>query len=128
MNKVLLFTKIMYSLFLICTVFTCAIVYNNVDNNIAIKFVIGYAIFALFMLLYVPIITLFNARKLKWNYLSRVLTEFIFLFVIMFVLNCSFDYIFKNSNINILHAGSHALGVSFGLAFVDVTFLKKEKK
>ena len=80
------------------------------------------------MLLYVPIITLFNARKLKWNYLSRILIEFIFLFVIMFALNCTFDYIFKNSNINILHAGSHALGLSFGLAFVDVTFLKKEKK
>jgi len=50
-----------------------------------------------------------------------------FLFAIMFVLNCAFDYIFKNSNIDMLHAGSNALGLSFGLAFVDVTFLKKEK-
>jgi hypothetical protein len=127
MNKTLLFTKIIYSLFLICTIITCAIVYSNVDNSIATKFVMGYAVFALFMLLYIPILTLFNARKLKWNYLNRVLNEFIFLFAIMFVLNCTFDYIFKNSNIDILHAGSNALGLSFGLAFVNVTFLKKEK-
>ena len=127
MNKTLLFTKIIYFLFLICTIITCTIVYNNVDNNIAIKFVIGYGVFALFMLLYVPIITLFNARKLKLNYLKRVLNEFIFLFAIMFVLNCAFDYIFKNSNIDMLHAGSNALGLSFRLAFVDVTFFEKEK-
>ena len=127
MNKTLLFTKIIYFVFLICTIITCTIVYNNIDSNIAIKFVIGYGVFALFMLLYVPIITLFNARKLKLNYLKRVLNEFIFLFAIMFVLNCAFDYIFKNSNIDMLHAGSNALGLSFGLAFVDVTFFKKEK-
>lgn len=127
MNKTLLFTKIIYSLFGICTIITCTIVYNNVDNNMATKFVMGYAVFVLFMLLYVPIITLLNARKLKWDYLNKVLSKFIFLFATMFVLNCTFDYIFKNSNIDILHAGSTALGLSFGLAFMDVTFFKKEK-
>lgn len=128
MSKILLFTKIIYSLFLTCTIITLTIVYNNVDNNIATKFVMGYAVFVLFMLLYVPIITLFNARKLKRDYLKNVLTKFIFLFAIMCVLNCAFNYIFKNSSIDILHAGSNALGLSFGLAFLDVTFLKKGKQ
>lgn len=126
-NKTLLFTKIVYSLFLIGTIITCIIVYNNIDNNIALKFVIGYALFVFFMLLYIPIITLFNARKLKWDYIKKVLNEFIFFFAIIFVLNCAFDYIFKSSNIDILYACSHALGLSFGMAFIDVTFLKKEK-
>ena len=128
MNKILLFTKIIYSLFLTCTIITGTIVYSNVDNNIATKFVMGYAVFVLFMLLYVPIITLFNARKLKRDYLKKVLTKFIFLFSIMFILNCAFNYIFKNSNIDILRAGSNALGLSFGLAFLDVTFFKKGKQ
>lgn len=127
MSKTLLFTKVIYSLFAICTIITCAIIYNNVDNNMATKFVIGYAVFVLFMLLYVPIITLLNARKLKWTYLNKVLIEFIFLFLVMFVINCAFDYIFKNSNIDMLDAGFNALGLSFGLAFMDVIFFKKEK-
>ncbi len=124
MSKTLLFTKVIYLLFGICTIITCIIVYNNVDNNIATKFVMGYAGLVLFMLLYIPIITLFNARKLKWGNLKKVLNKFIFLFSIMFLLNCGLNYIFK-ANINILHAGSNALGLSFGLAFMDVIFLKK---
>lgn len=80
------------------------------------------------MLLYVPIITLFNARKLKWDYIRKVLNEFIFFFAIIFVISCAFDYIFKSCNIDILDACSHALGLSFGVAFIDVTFLKKGKE
>lgn len=68
-NKILLLTKIVYSLFLIGTIIACIIVYNNIDNN--------------------------------------------------------FDYIFKNCNIDLLKACTHALGLSFGMAFIDITFLKK---
>lgn len=128
MSKTLLFTKVIYSIFFICTIITCIIVYSNIDNSMALKFVIGYAVFALFMLLYVPIITLFNARKLKWDYLRKVLSKFTIKFVIFFALNCVFDYIFKSPNIDLLNAASHAVGLSFGLAFLDVTFLDRRKK
>ena len=128
MSKTLLFTKVIYSIFFICTIITCIIVYGNIDNSMASKFVIGYAVLALFMLLYVPIITLFNARKLKWDYLRKVLSKFAIKFVIFFALNCVFDYIFKSPNIDIIKAASHALSLSFGLAFLDVTFLERRKK
>lgn len=127
-NKILLFTKIVYSLFLIGTIIACIIVYKNIDNNMASNFVIGYALFVLFMLIYVPIITLLNARKLKWDYLKKVLKEFIFLFAVIFLLNCAFDYIFKSSNIDMLNACTNALGLSFGMAFIDITFLKKGRE
>lgn len=42
--------------------------------------------------------------------------------------NCTFDYIFKNSNIDILDACTHSLALSFSTAFIDVTFLKKGKE
>ncbi|NRT86343.1 hypothetical protein [Clostridium beijerinckii] len=128
MSKALLFNKVIYLVFFICTIITCIIVYNDVDNSMASKFVIGYAVLALFMLLYVPIITLFNARKLKWDYLRKVLIKFVIMFATFFALNCVFDYIFKSPNVDILNAASHALGLSFGLAFVDVTFLERRKK
>ncbi|MDG5854530.1 hypothetical protein [Clostridium beijerinckii] len=128
MSKALLFNKVIYSIFFICTIITCIIVYSKIDNILASKFVIGYAVFALFMLLYVPIITLFNARKLKWDYLSKVLSKFVIMFATFFALNCAFDYIFKSPNVDLLNAASHAVGLSFGLAFVDVTFLERRKK
>ncbi|NSB13739.1 hypothetical protein [Clostridium beijerinckii] len=128
MSKTLLFTKVIYSIFFICTIITCIIVYGNIDNSMALKFVISYAVFALFMLLYVPIITLFNARKLKRDYLRKVLSKFAIKFVIFFALNCVFDYIFKSPNVDMLNAASHAVGLSFGLAFLDVTFLDRRKK
>lgn len=128
MSKTVLFNKVIYSIFFICTIITCIIVYSNIDNSMASKFVIGYAVFALFMLLYVPIITLFNARKLKWDYLRKVLNEFVIMFATFFVLNYAFDYIFKSPNVDLLNAASHAVGLSFGLAFVDVTFLERRKK
>ncbi|AVK47619.1 hypothetical protein AXY43_06010 [Clostridium sp. MF28] len=127
MSKALLFNKVIYLVFFICTIITFIIVYSNIDNSMASKFVIGYAVFALFMLLYVPIITLFNARKLKWDYLRKVLNKFVIMFATFFVLNCTFDYIFKSPNVDILNAASHAVGLSFGLAFVDVTFLERRK-
>ena len=128
MSKALLFNKVIYLVFFICTIITFIIVYSNIDNSMASKFVIGYAVFALFMLLYVPIITLFNARKLKWDYLRKVLNKFVIMFATFFVLNCAFDYIFKSPNVDLLNAASHAVGLSFGLAFVDVTFLEGRKK
>ncbi|GAA0077001.1 hypothetical protein UT300005_13790 [Clostridium sp. CTA-5] len=127
-GKTLLFTKVLYSIFIIWTILTFFIIYNNVNNNIALKAVIGYALFTFFMLLYIPIITLFNARNLKWNYIKKVLKKFIFLFITIFIVNCAFDYIFKSSNIDIFNSCSHALGLSFGLAFIDIIFLKKEKE
>lgn len=127
-NNTLLFTKIVYSLFLIWTIIICIIIYNNIDNNITLKLVIGYALFVLFMLLYVPIITLFNARKLKWDYLKKVLNEFIFFFTIIFAFNCMFEYLFNHSDIDILDECFDALSLSFGVAFIDVTFLKKGKE
>ena len=124
-NKRLLLTKALYSLTIVWTIITCIIVYNNIDNNMASKFVIGYALFVLLMLIYVPIITLFNAKTLKWIILKKILKQFIFLFALSFLLRCAFNYIFKNSNINILDAITHSLALAFSIAFINVTFLRR---
>ncbi|AOR25121.1 hypothetical protein [Clostridium taeniosporum] len=125
-NKLLLFTKILYSICIIWTIISFIIIYSNINNNISSKLVIGYGLFIFFMLLYIPIITLFNARKLKWNSLKRILKKFISLFITFFIVNCAFDYIFRSYNIDVFNSFYHALGLSFGLAFMDVIFFKKE--
>lgn len=43
----LLFTKIMYLVIIVSTIITCFIVYKDIDNKVAIGFVVGYVIILL---------------------------------------------------------------------------------
>ena len=126
-NKTLFFTKIIYILFAIGTIISLFIVYKNIDSNIASKFVMGYFFLTLFMLLYVPFITILNSRKLRWIEIRKRLLKFIAGFILFGALNYGFDYVFRPSNIDLFREFSTAFGVAFGASFIDVTFLKKKK-
>lgn len=60
-------------------------------------------------------------RKLKWVETRRRLYKFIGYFIAFFVLNIIVDYFFK-STIDLLKNASVALGVSFGISFLDLLF------
>ena len=44
-NISLLCTKIIYLVIIVATIITCFIVYKDIDNKVAIGFVVGYIIF-----------------------------------------------------------------------------------
>ncbi|MFW2488761.1 hypothetical protein ACN077_09320 [Clostridium chromiireducens] len=125
-NRTLIFTKTLYLLVIIGAIISGIIIYYDIKNNIATKFVLGYALLCVFFLLYVPIITIVNARKLKLEYIKKLLKEFVICFAIFFVLNCILDYVFISHNIDLLDALSDAGSLSFCITFIDVTFLKKD--
>lgn len=112
-------------MFFIGTIISLIIVYKDIKNSIAIKFVIGYVILTFFLLLYIPIVTILNSKRLKLIDIKRRLCKFISLFIIFGALNYGIDYIFRHSNINLFRELSIALGLAFGLSFIDVTFLRK---
>lgn len=124
-NKVLILTKFIYILFFIGTIISLIFVYKDIKNSIAIKFVIGYVILTFFLILYVPIVTIFNSRKLKPVDIKRRLIKFISLFIIFAALNYGTDYFFRHSNINLFREVSTALGLAFGLSFIDITYINK---
>lgn len=126
-NILLIFTKILYVLFLIGTIIAVFIVYKNVDNSITINFLFGYMFLAFFVLLYIPFITILNSRKFKWIRIRKRLFKFIILFILFGVLNYIFDYVFRHSNVNLLREFSIALGLSFSGSFADVIILKKKE-
>ena len=123
-DRTSIFTRILYVLFVIGTIITLFIVYKNVDSSIVFKFVMGYLFLSIFMILYIFFITILNSRKLKWVEVRKKILRFIALFVLFVVLNYSFDYFFRPSNINLYRIFSIALGLSFGISFIDVTLLK----
>lgn len=125
-NKTLLFTKILYSLFLFATMITLFIVYKNIDNTISFKVLIGYIFFTFFMLLYVPLIAIVNARNLKWVYIKKRIVKFITIFILLSTLNYFFGYIMKPSKIDLLKIFSNSFGISFGISFADIIFFKEK--
>lgn len=124
--KQLFFTKIIYGLFLIATIITMFIVYMNIDNTLAFHFLIGYAFFVFFMLIYVSIITIVNVRKFKWAYIRTSIFKFIALFILLSAITYTFDYIMRPSKIDLLRIFSNSLGLSFGIAFFDIVFFKEK--
>lgn len=126
-NTTLVFTKILYILFIIGTIISLFIVYKNIGSSSAFKFLMGYLFLTFFLLLYIPLITILNLRKLKWVEVRKRLFKFIALCVLFGGLNYGFDYVFRPSNIDLFREFSIALGLAFGASFIDVTFLKKKE-
>lgn len=126
-NATLLFTRILYVLFAIGTIISLFIVYKDIDNRITFRFVIGYIFFTFFMLLYVPFITFFNLRKFKLIEIRKRLFRFIALFILFGASNYCLNYFFRPSNLDLYKSFFNALGLAFGITFIDVTFLKNKK-
>jgi tryptophan-rich sensory protein len=125
-NTVLIFTRILYVLTVIGTIISLFIVYKDIDSIFAIRFLIGFLYFVLFVILYVLSITFINLRKFQGAEIRKILIKFIVLFISFGVLNYVFDYFFRPSNINFFREFSVALGLSFGITFIDATFLKSK--
>lgn len=114
-------------LFAIGTIIILWMVYKNIDSGIAFKFAIGYVFLTLFLILYVPIITILNLRKSKWVEIRKRLFKFIALFILFSALHYIYDCVFRHSNIDLFRVFSSAIGLAFGISFIDVTFLKKKE-
>lgn len=126
-RKLLSFTKFIYVLFIIGTITSIFIVYKNIANGIAVKFVIGYVFLSFFMLLYIPFVTILNSKSLKWVEIRKRLFKFISLFILFGALNYVFDYILRPSHINLAKELSIAFGLAIGGSFTDILFLEKNK-
>ncbi|NBI05368.1 hypothetical protein [Senegalia massiliensis] len=126
-NISFVFTRILYILFGIYTSIVLFIVYKDIDSSFTFKFVVGYAFFAFFMIIYVPFITFYNLRKFKWTEIKKRLIRFISFFILFGTINYGFSYLFRSSDINFYNIFFTALGLSFGISFIDITFLRNKK-
>ena len=126
-NAVLVLTSTLCTIYITGTIISLFIAYKDIDSSLAFKFMMGYLFFTFFMLLYIPFVTILNSRKLRWIEIRKRLFKFIASFVLLGVVNYIFDYFFRPSNIDLFRAFSIALGLAFGISFIDVIFLKKEK-
>lgn len=121
------FTRILYLLFAVGTIVSLIIVYKDIDSSLAFKFILGYLFFTLFLLLYVPFVTILNSRNLSRVEIRKRLFRFIALIILFTAINYGFDYVFRPSNKDLVRGFSIALGLSFGISFFDIIFSKEKQ-
>ena len=127
-NKRLLFTKVLYGLFLSATIVTFFIIYKNIDNAISFKILVGYLFLTFFMLIYVPFTALVNIRNFKWVYIRKRIFKFITVFILLSTLNYFFGYVMRSSKIDLFNVFSTSFGISFGIAFSEIIFFEDKNE
>ncbi|WML43854.1 hypothetical protein [Neobacillus sp. PS3-40] len=121
-----IFTIFMYVLAIVGLIITLFIVYKNIDNSFATKFVIGYVIFLFLFLFYFGTLSIINLRKLKWVEIRKRLYKFIISFILISCFAFIFYYFKKPSEINFYKILFLPLAISLGSAFSDLPFLGKK--
>lgn len=118
---------IIYSLLIFSTIAALIIVYKNISNPLAYKFVVFYVIFLLFSAAYFIACTAKNMFKLNKLQRNKRILRFILYFISITLINYVLEIIFKLPNRGILRSLSTPLGFAFGLTFFDLVF-KREKQ
>lgn len=127
-NIILNFTRILLGLFIVGTIISLFIAYKNIDSRSVFIFLMGYLVLTIFLLIYIPIITLLNLRKLNRVEIRRRILKFFALFVLFSALNCGLNYFFRPSSIDLVKVFTNSLGLSFGISFIDIIILKIKDK
>jgi hypothetical protein len=120
------FAKIWGALFLLTTIIALFIVYRNINNKIAISFVIGYVAFAFLSLLMFPILVIRNARYFSWPEIGRRCGKFLAIFIALAVASHLFLIVFAPSRVGLLKESSIAFGAAFGISFSDIFLFRKK--
>lgn len=125
-NKKLLLTKILYGLFVLSTLAILFNVYKDKGNDSSFNFLLGYLFFAFVMLIYIPLVTITNARSFKWAQIKVSVLKFIGLIFFLSAITYGFDCLVRPTEIDLAGNFSTSLGVSFSIAFFDIIFSKEK--
>lgn len=120
-------TYIIYILAVIGMIITLFIVYKDIDSSFSFAFIIGYITFLFLAFIYSMIAIMINLRKLSWIGIRKRLYKFIAYLVLFSVCSYIAGYIFKTSEFDLLNIISIPLGLSLGIAFLDLVFFKDKK-
>lgn len=123
-NNLLLFTKVISGVFILLTIVLLFIIYKDIDINIDIKFLALYLLLVIFIIIYLPVVTILNLKRFTYTKKREKLLRFIKLLILFIILNCGFEYLFKNQDIDLINVICSSLGASFVICYMDVVLKK----
>lgn len=108
-------------------ILTLYIIYADLDTGLASRFVVAYAIFLVLSFIYFVIVAFTRLKNLNGISVKKRMFKFLIYFVLLSGLNYLVYLGFKPSEMDLYRVFSMPLGLSIGLAFLDLIFFKKKE-
>lgn len=121
-------TIFLYIIFGVSTAGLIFIMVKGIDTPFVFKFVIGYLMFLIAFFIYISTIAIMQMRKLKWISIRKRLIRFLIWFIFLGTTTYVINFIFNRPSEGLIEVLDVPLGVSMGIAFLDLLFHKDDEE
>lgn len=122
------YTEILYVTYILATIVSIYISYNDFDSTRAFNFVLGYLFFTFFMLIFFPVKMVMSMVKFDRKEVRKSIVKFLTYFILISVSIYTFNFIFRPDSIDIVRIISVSLGCSFGSSFFNYIYLSRKNR
>lgn len=118
---------IIYSLFIFMTIATLFIIYRDIPSNTTLNFVTAYAIFAIFIPLYILIRVLFTVKHFTFEEVKKEGVKFLMFFIGIMMLRFIGDFFLPLPDLKLSKMLPSSLIFAFGITCFDIVLSKRPK-
>lgn len=118
---------IIYSLFIAMTIITLFVIYRDIPSRATLNFVTAYAIFAIFIPLYILIRVLCTVKHFTFNEVKKEGVKFLILFLGIILLRFIGDLFLPLPNLRLSRTLPSSLIFAFGITCFDIALSKRPK-
>lgn len=113
---------ILFLLFVISTIATIIIVFQDSNSVFAFRFIIGYVIFLFIFMIYSLIVMFMRLKKLSAVEIRKRFIRFIVTFIVLSAVSLGYDYFFRSGITNYYNVFLIPFGLSVGVNFFDIVY------
>ncbi|MDH2337096.1 MAG: hypothetical protein E7J22_10670 [Clostridium perfringens] len=118
---------IIYSLFIFMTIATLFVIYRDIPSKATLNFVTAYAIFAIFIPLYILIRVLFTVKQFTFEEVKKEGVKFLMFFIGIMMLRFIGDFFLPLPDLKLSKMLPSSLIFAFGITCFDIVLSKRPK-
>ncbi|PWX07725.1 hypothetical protein CYK68_13185 [Clostridium perfringens] len=118
---------IIYSLFIFMTIATLFVIYRDIPSKATLNFVTAYAIFAIFIPLYILIRVLFTVKHFTFEEVKKEGVKFLMFFIGIMMLRFIGDFFLPLPDLKLSKMLPSSLIFAFGITCFDIVLSKRPK-
>ena len=118
---------IIYSLFIFMTIATLFVIYRDIPSKATLNFVTAYAIFAIFIPLYILIRVLFTVKHFTFEEVKKEGVKFLMFFIGIMMLRFIGDFFLPLPDLKLSKMLPSSLIFAFGITCFDIVLSKRSK-
>lgn len=118
---------IIYSLFIFMTIATLFVIYRDIPSKATLNFVTAYAIFAIFIPLYILIRVLFTVKHFTFEEVKKEGVRFLMFFIGIMMLRFIGDFFLPLPDLKLSKTLPSSLIFAFGITCFDIVLSKRPK-